>query len=467
MIEKTRAFRTFHRSLVCLVVLVFVLITANGQDSEPSGDLRQRAQAHYQSGMDHLSRNELGKASASFTKAIQAFAAMDPAFHGLAEIDLRRGKYDRAADWIGKAIQLQPQKVEYHCLLALIHIQAERNRDALSVAQKALLLDPKSAEAYYLLGLSHERLHQIEEARDSYEHTIALDPSFAAAYFLLGSLYSREQATFRLASENFKKALSLGLDRSDVRKSLGSVLVKLEEYEEAVLVLDRVVKDSPADSELYYFLSTAYRRLGMTAQAASALEKYQALSAEERERRDANSTALAHYNTGMKHFFKDDLGKAYASFSKTIESLWYMDRALHRLALIDLKWGNRQRASEWIRTAIQVKPEKAEYHFVLAQSLELTNVSGATEAVQQALDLDSAEAGFHNLLGNLLFSRGLHHKAVKAYRNAVAIDPDDPLFHLNLSSAFAKIGALEEAKREQDLFRELIAVRADRKTNHE
>ena len=416
--------------------------------------------------MDHLSRKELGKASASFTKAIRAFAAMDPAFHGLAEIDLQRGKYARAADWIGRAIQLQPQKAEYHCLLALIHIQAERNHDALSAAQKALLLDPKNAEAHYLLGLSHERLHQIEKARDSYEHTIALDPSFAAAYFLLGSLYSREQATFHLASENFKKALSLGLDRHDVRKSLGSVLVKLEEYEEAVRLLDRAVKDSPADSELYYFLSTAYRRLGMAAQASSALEKYQALSAEERERRDASTTALAHYNTGMKHFFKEDLKKAYDSFSKAIESLWYMDRALHSLALIDLEWGNRQRAAEWIRRAIRIEPQEAAYYFVLAQSLVSTDASGAAEAIQQALDLDFAEAGFHNFLGNLLFSRGDHHNAVGAYRNAVAIGPDDALFHLNLSSALAKIGALDEAKREKDLSRKLTARRANRKTNH-
>ena len=441
--EKTRPGRGFCSPLLAVLLLVSTPVkgqTVNQSQSE------QKAQVHYQSGMDHLSRKELGKASASFTKAIQAFAAMDAAYHGLAEIEFLRGKYARATDWIDKAIQLQPQKAEYHCLLASIHIQAERNRDALSVAQKALLLDPKGAQAHFLLGLSYERLHQSEEARDSYGHTIALDPSFAAAYFKLGLLYSREQETFRLASENFKKALSLGLDRPDVRKSLGSVLVKLEEYDEAVRLLNRAAKDSPADSERYYFLSTAYRRLGMTAQAASALEKYQALSALERKRKDAGTTALAHYNTGMKHFSEDDLETAYDSFSKAAEILSDMDRALHRLALIDLEWGNRQRASEWIRKAIRVQPQRAEYHFVLARCLKLTDVSGAMEAIQQALDLDSAEAGFHNLLGNLLLSQGDHHGAVEAYRHAVAIDPDDALFYLNLSSALAKIGALEKAK---------------------
>ena len=478
--KKPRPARAWARGLTaCLLFLGLVSITASGEpsgqaqfpqspsiepqarqdqsrplgkESEPSGELRQRAQAHYQSGTEHLSRKELGQASASFTKAIVAFGAMDPAFHGLAEIDLRRGKYDRAADWVGKAIQLQPQNAEYHRLLALIHIQAERNREALSVAQQALLLDPMSAYAHYLLGLGYERLHQTEEARDSYEHSIALDPSFAAAYFLLGKLYSREQATFGLASENFKKALSLGLDRPDLRKSLGSVLVKQQEYEEAVRVLDRAVKDSPADSELSYFLSTAYRRLGKTAQAASALETYRALSAEERERRDATATATAHYNTGMKRYREDDPERAYNSFSKAIESLWYMDRALHHLALIDLEWGNPQRALKWIREAIRVKPQRAAYHFVLARSLESTDPSGATEAIQQALDLDSADAGFHNLLGNLLFARGNHHNAVEAYRNAAAIEPDNELFHLNLSSALAKIGESQDAKKEEDRF---------------
>ena len=432
--KKTRPVRGFCSPL--LAVLFLVLTPVKGQTAnQPQSE--QRAQAHYQSGMDHLSRKELGKAYVSFSQAIQAFAAMDPAFHHLAEIDFLRGKYARAADWIGQAIQLQPQKAEYHCLLASIHIQAERNRDALSVAQKALLLDPKGACGHFLLGLSHKRLHQTEEARDSFEHTIALDPSFAAAYFLLGSLYSREQETFRQASENFKKALSLGLDRPDVRKSLASVLVKLEEYEEAVRLLDRAVKDSPADSELYYFLSTAYRRLGMTAQAASALEKYQALSAAERERKDASTTALAHYNTGMKHFLKDDLEKAYDSFSKAIDFLSDMDRALHRLALIDLEWGNRQRASEWIRKAIRVQPQRAEYHFVLAQCLELTDVSGAREAIQQALDLDPSVAGFHNLLGNLLFSRGNPHLQIITLRTRQ--EQDEVFSRLEAGASFSEM----------------------------
>ena len=107
--KKTRPVRGFCSPL--LAVLFLVLTPVKGQTAnQPQSE--QRAQAHYQSGMDYLSRKELGKAYVSFSQAIQASAAMDPAFHHLAEIDFLRGKYARAADWIGQAIQLQPQKAE-------------------------------------------------------------------------------------------------------------------------------------------------------------------------------------------------------------------------------------------------------------------------------------------------------------------------------------------------------------------
>ena len=106
--KKPRPLLAFRSQLVFIVVLVLLSISARGQtpsqrhseqsrpgdprlqetqsllpepESEHSRELRQRAQAHYQTGMGHLSKKQLGKAYASFRKALEAFPGMDSAFH--------------------------------------------------------------------------------------------------------------------------------------------------------------------------------------------------------------------------------------------------------------------------------------------------------------------------------------------------------------------------------------------------
>ena len=276
----------------------------------------------------------------------------------------------------------------------------------------------------------------------------------------LGLLYRADQKTFGLAVENLEMAISLGLDRPDVHKDLGFVLLKLGDYEKAVEQLKQALQGSPDYVEPHYLLADAYRKLGMKEKAAAALERFQSLRTADKERLAKEKRGSRLYAQGMDILSKEEEPeKAYAAFLKAVEASPHIDLGFYRLAQIDFRRGNSQRAADWIRQAIQVYPLDARYHFVLARLLEQTDVAGSLDAVKTAIDLNPMNPDFHNLLGNLLLKQEDFQGAVQSYRWAIEMDPDDPIPHLNLATTLPRIGAVQEAERERQIYLRLTRGR--------
>ena len=66
----------------------------------------------------------------------------------------------------------------------------------------------------------------------------------------------------------------------------------------------------------------------------------------------------------------------------------------------------------------------------------------ARSHMEQALRQDSLSASLHNNLGIVYEHLGLHGKAADAYRRALALDPDNEIYRLNLRrlERFQKVG---------------------------
>ncbi|MBV8639145.1 MAG: tetratricopeptide repeat protein [Candidatus Eremiobacteraeota bacterium] len=66
---------------------------------------------------------------------------------------------------------------------------------------------------------------------------------------------------------------------------------------------------------------------------------------------------------------------------------------------------------------------------------------------EAALRLDASHAPAMMNLGNLAFEAGDAVEAVRWYEAAIAADPNYPLVHANLASAYKKLGRFDEAVR--------------------
>ena len=66
---------------------------------------------------------------------------------------------------------------------------------------------------------------------------------------------------------------------------------------------------------------------------------------------------------------------------------------------------------------------------------------GAEASARRALTLDARNADAHNILGNVLAGREAWEEAAGQYRQAIAGDPQRPIFHHNLGHALQQAGS--------------------------
>lgn len=408
---------------------------------------------NYQLGILYQAQNQFRKAIAQYWKSRSLDADSDLYSLALASVLFHCKQAREAIQVLQAFLERHPKSLPGIRFLCRIYVQEGQHDQALDLARKGLALDPGDSYGHYVLGVSHKGLMQFEEAKAALEQAVALAPSFAEARLELGLLYSADHKTFGLAVEHLEMAISSGLVRPDVHKNLGFVLLKLGEHEKAVAQLELALQGSPDYVEPHFLLADAFRKLGMKEQSAAALKRFQSLRTAARERLAMENRGPRLYAQGMDLLSKQAAPeKAYAAFLKSVEASPDMDLGFYRLAQIDYKRGNRQRAADWIRQAIQVYPLDARYHFVLARLLEQTHVAGSLDAVRAAIELNPANADYHNLLGNLLFKQNDFQGAVQSYRRAVETDPDDPIPHLNLATTLPKIGAVQEGEREKEIY---------------
>ncbi|MDB6081352.1 MAG: transrane and repeat-containing protein 4, partial [Chlamydiia bacterium] len=99
------------------------------------------------------------------------------------------GKYVDAKKYALKAIELNPNQVEFHFHLASICFRLKEYVEAKRSYQTAVKLDPDNALCYCNLGNVHLRVKEYPEAEKSYKKAIQLDPSNALYHSNLGNIY--------------------------------------------------------------------------------------------------------------------------------------------------------------------------------------------------------------------------------------------------------------------------------------
>ncbi len=366
----------------------------------------------------------------------------------------------RAVQLLEDYLKGNPDSSQGRLLLAFGYLREDKFLQSQALAEKAIEIDPEQAYARHLLGLSHVGLNRLDLAVEDFEKSISLDPDFPEAHFQLGLLYSQRPEDVGRARDVLQKTLSLGLEQPDVYATLGFVLLRTGEYQEAAVQLNKAIELNPSHAQAHYLLSDAYRKLSLEDDSRAALQRFGALKAAESERTRREAQGLTHYEEGMKLLRSNDrFREAHALFQKTTEIFPNMAAAFYRLAQIELLLKRPEEALTSIRRALELDPLDPEYYFILSRCLQRYDVAGAIDAIRRAISLNPDVADFHNVLGNLSFDQGDYQNAVSAYRRATVLQSNNPAFHLNLSAALNKTGDREGSRKEKDIYNELVRAR--------
>ena len=354
-------------------------------------------------------------------------------------------------------LEANPRSAPAVTHLALLQMDQQRYEEGLRLARMAQELEEDSAIGYHLQAMAHLGLNQTDEAEAYFKLAVEHDDSLAEAHLRLGLLYAGQPETFSSAALHLRKAVDLGLKYPEVYKDLGRVLVRQDQHLDAIEELHKALAISPGYAEPYYFLSKSYEKLGQEEQAAAALKRFRTLEATETTPSETRAQARAHYLNGIELLQQRNANEAYAAFVRAIESDNAIDPAYFRLAQLDSMSGRPQQAVEWARKAIAINPILPEYHLFLGESLPKTEAEAAIEAVLEAIKLNPSVAPPYNSLGNIQFADGRYEDSLRSYRQAIKLDDENPIFHLNLSSVLRQTGDEEGSKRERDLYLRLSA----------
>jgi protein O-GlcNAc transferase len=300
-----------------------------------------------------------------------------------------QGRFDQAAEFLHRALQLQPAGSEAaaaHTLLGLLLMDEEptraadqfrRSGDAGMASWATAVLDAASAEPdpahrALFLGAAFLQQDELTLARRQFERTLTLEPANAEAYAYLAHTLDRLGETVA-AGERLQRALELNPD---------SVLA-------------------------YYFLGVHHRRLGNVERAQAAL--WEAL------RRDPENAAV-----------RVEMAEAF------------------------LAQGDYPHAEEWYQGAVEAAPDDIEFHLLLGHfyldhlyRIETEGLAAAQAAV--ALAPDDARA--HDLLGWAYYLAGRQVEASQALEQALRLDPDLVSAYYHLGSLYAGAGQRDLARQ--------------------
>ncbi len=100
-----------------------------------------------------------------------------------------------------------------------------------------------------------------EQAKAEFQQELEIDPSNAGAEYVLGAL-ARQNQQWDEAIQHFSRAAKLDAGFGDAFLDLGTSLVSVKKYSEAIPPLETAVKLEPQNPTAHYSLAVAYRRGG-------------------------------------------------------------------------------------------------------------------------------------------------------------------------------------------------------------
>ena len=449
-------------------------------------------------------------------------------------------QFDCAVTTFRAALKSDPKSAQLHYLTGLAFVDSNHNADALPELQKAVQLDPQVIKPHLMLAfvLDHEGKRQ--EAEEQWHQALAIDPASTTALeglsqdlldrnafidvaVLLRDAPRTEKLTINLARalgnmnmldearEVLTEALNAHPSSLPLSRALIVVLVKQVRYQDAINLAQHIVDVNPGnqdaelqlfrilvltnhinaarpigpkllaqrphDAEILYLNGIVLRAVGDYAGAKTLLEQSVAIDA---------TLPNSHYELGMVLVFLKDWAPARQELEKSIAMGAKEPQAHYQLALAlrglgeteqakkeiqlyqeqkssdeaqleasmkaaqaddELKSDKLQDAISHYKEAVAAQPNNANFKYKLALALhQAGDAEGERAQLEQAVQIDPTLAGAQNELGYLLSRSGDTAGAVEHFRAAVHAAPAYTEAWINLAAECAMAGQFPEAR---------------------
>jgi tetratricopeptide (TPR) repeat protein len=222
-------------------------------------------------GKAYMQKNQYDKAKEYFKKEIRYYETagmrfenrfLEQAYYNMAIIYWKKKDYENAIMYAKKAASgIGRGHYDNFFLLGRIYLDQKNYKGAKTAFEKVISLDPKFADGHYGLGLTLEKIGEYGKAVEEFNKTVKLAEGFKDAEEKRDSIFSKlkENVESSRTPENLYQ--------------LGTAYTGLENYEEAIELLQEAIKKKPDYVEAVYALGRAYEKKEDNKKAKAYYEK--------------------------------------------------------------------------------------------------------------------------------------------------------------------------------------------------
>ncbi|XP_030308343.1 tetratricopeptide repeat protein 6 [Calypte anna] len=391
----------------------------------------EAAEMYYLTGLCYMEQKNLLRASDAFSMAIRLHSNYPDAFYqrGLCRMHLRKanciqdfnralalcpshfqaymsraayygskGRYSKAILNCNEAIKILPDSVQAYFYRGTLKYQNKTFKAAIEDLSKTINLNKTCIFAYYNRATCYQEIKDFKKALKDYGILLLLELSKEISFKVLinrGLVYVALE-DYANACEDFKEAMLLSPDDSQIFQAIGVCCYKLHEFEEAVRSFDKVLKLDPLSVDAYVARGKLYMESG--------------------------------HEAGCKQAQKD--------FSRTIHLNPLCIEARICLGYNLEAVGKLQKAWSQFTVAICIDPKcSAAYDGRASVCLQMGEAFAAFQDTNAALKLTTTALRLTNR-GVINQVMGYPSCAMKDYQQAISVDPNYALAYLNAANLY-------------------------------
>jgi tetratricopeptide (TPR) repeat protein len=441
-----------------------------------------RADAHYELAKVFL---QLGQAKEAFWE-LRETVRLDPKNHDaavqFAQISIYAGELEEALKRTDAVIAEDPNNEKAWLVKGEAHEALKQPAEALNAFKKAAEVGPQSEAAQLVLGNYYRQSGDRASAQAQFESAAKNLPTMKTL-LALASFYSEDRSRDADAEAAYRQALEKAKPEEIVQPYalLGNFLFAHDRFDDGVAVLEKGIEASPDPLDLIYMLARMYRQKGDTQKADALMERatekqpdkprpFLVLSSYKGRKGDLEGALAAvdkaiqlapkDQNAQLRKAevlleigYRDALPDKIAEGRKLVDSVLASEPSnpggLFVKAKIDMADNKIDDAVKSLRSAIDVRPDWAEAHFLLGTALRLTGQrSAARTELARALEIDASLIEARRVLTEVHADLGEHEYAVEEGRRYLQEKPDADDTRVRVAQSLVLLGRLDEALKE-------------------
>lgn len=373
-----------------------------------------------------------------------AVLAKDPnnpqALVALAELAVRNGAgKEEIIKLLGNAVSANPTEIAPRLLLIDYYLRNKDLKQATSAAQDASAILPESPEILGALARTQQTAGEFNQAMATYNKLSALQPMSPMPHLLMADVQMamKDKAA---AAKSLRKALELKPDLQQAQR--GSILLDMDGKNiPGALATAKTMQKQDPKGAVGYLLEGDINASQKNWDSAANAYRYGLKQVSSPELAiKLHSVLLAANKAGEAEKFAATWQRDNPKDAAFV--LYLGDSAIAR--------NDYATAEKFYNAVIKLQPNNAVAYNNLAWVSARLNKDGAIALAEKANSLAPNQPAFMDTLAVLLSDKGDYAKAAELQTKVVTLQPQNPVFKLNLAKIHIKGGKKDLAKIQLD-----------------